>query len=1164
MRRILIYVQGEFNVADYFTTPLSNADVVIIDSDPNVPNRESVIPNDLSEGDAVMLIGATAFDLFKKKYHLGIRRENYYDCSLLDRLAFHTGGFCRVIHSLPQLTLDVICQFMGEAFTIRLDTSHFRTGILKDSTSSIEFLNRQTEYPLGSSFSFDYETSGLSFDSEFYVSGFSIANQDGEACFVAITDIRIYEGEESVFNVYEALKAFLLKHQRSVWVMNLSFETQVTWRELGIEVELCDGKVYNVMDGLHSKDYSLKWTAQRLLKSDVWDYEFDLLSGIINDMFFDTVPDGKSKVKTIKVRKPNWRDYKNLPQWHKICQLYPDYIQEFEVLIERFQGNQFMCIPSDILGKYCNLDAIFTLWIHLANRSRFTEKCNDTYQDNIRLGARLARGGMYKDENFRQIYNKECDKMMAYGITYSALVRLTYQMNALEKRVKVIHRYHPLVQSLMKRGEFHGGDIVEISKYLLSKNLDDTSTSGLSSGSLMMKYGEDNSNLIVRLFEEAKVNAKFKGDVDETIIRKKKVIGLFAESLKSELGLDRITPRDIDTASWAFYRLKRDELYKVYLKYFKDVSNIDPDAIIKWEGVKMTLPEFTEIIHDTYIPLRSPKESANIVAELTDLFKLETVWLSTINASVNTLEGGTDFYKNKGITDINLGFEHYKFHYKTYCENTKRGVCVWPSSVKCEYPMEIFLTSNRFWKSTEEDDMKTTWAKMAGYRKQADFFNVDWRDVAEPFDLDMFSHPDQFKTMRKIIAHIMIYKKYSKVKTTYIEGLFLENDRHRIDTDCFIPLRDCTEEEIAQGIGSVKMYPNYEVLKKETKRWSSPYHTIISKSDIKCVINTPPGHLLSYFDISSAEVRTAAYISGDPVMINLFETKQDPYIHVARIHFGEDTWNNSDKAFKKLWRGRFKTILLGVMYGMGVKTLASRLGVEESSAVTLIDTMFGQFNVLKDYIDQMKQWPLDHDGYIKMLLGDHLRSPHWKFVKRSDGSIDKGALSGTQRHGINYQIQSASAVSMASGFWNNIRSAKAEGFNLAPIIVVHDSNTNYFPIEKIFEIKEFYREHFTKFCQEQLNIPFLFDLLVGTNYNDAVELEDVSENTVKLSGNAHSLLAILNKIDSDSNIVYKLNRSREDLIPNYVTDPIERFIKESGTSLIMDKSFYEIEIQRIR
>ena len=76
---------------------------------------------------------------------------------------------------------------------------------------------------------------------------------------------------------------------------------------------------------------------------------------------------------------------------------------------------------------------------------------------------------------------------------------------------------------------------------------------------------------------------------------------------------------------------------------------------------------------------------------------------------------------------------------------------------------------------------------------------------------------------------------------------------------------------------------------------------------MKDVIAAPPGYLLTYFDISSAEVRTAAYRSGDPVMIHLFETHQDLYIHVAKLYF-KDRWDTMDGGEKKKWRKAFKTI----------------------------------------------------------------------------------------------------------------------------------------------------------------------------------------------------------------------------------------------------------------
>ena len=63
---------------------------------------------------------------------------------------------------------------------------------------------------------------------------------------------------------------------------------------------------------------------------------------------------------------------------------------------------------------------------------------------------------------------------------------------------------------------------------------------------------------------------------------------------------------------------------------------------------------------------------------------------------------------------------------------------------------------------------------------------------------------------------------------------------------------------------------------------SSGFHTIISHSDIKKTISTPKGYMLSYFDISSAEVRSIGYLSKDPKMIELFETHQDVYVYLGK------------------------------------------------------------------------------------------------------------------------------------------------------------------------------------------------------------------------------------------------------------------------------------------
>jgi DNA polymerase-1 len=87
-------------------------------------------------------------------------------------------------------------------------------------------------------------------------------------------------------------------------------------------------------------------------------------------------------------------------------------------------------------------------------------------------------------------------------------------------------------------------------------------------------------------------------------------------------------------------------------------------------------------------------------------------------------------------------------------------------------------------------------------------------------------------------------------------------------------------------------------------------HTLPPKDESKRVVTTPKGYLLSYFDISGAEVRTIAYLSKDPVMLDAYSRGVDPYINAAKIitpGMEESVyWGN---------RTMYKIMLLGKMYG---------------------------------------------------------------------------------------------------------------------------------------------------------------------------------------------------------------------------------------------------------
>lgn len=155
---------------------------------------------------------------------------------------------------------------------------------------------------------------------------------------------------------------------------------------------------------------------------------------------------------------------------------------------------------------------------------------------------------------------------------------------------------------------------------------------------------------------------------------------------------------------------------------------------------------------------------------------------------------------------------------------------------------------------------------------------------------------------------------------------------------------------------------------------------------------------------------------------------------------------------------------------------------------------------------------------------------------------------------------------MASGFFEDIRVSLKENWKrpLQPIIVVHDSNTNYVPVSKFFSIDAFYKKNFTKYCEGITpHITLLFDLMIGTAYENCVPLKQIDNNTVEVSGSAYQLIGLFDKLMNNDEIKVECNVKREDLVPQFVTNPIERFILEKGTSIIKDLSNYTIQFHKV-
>ena len=829
-RRIILIDSEETSDFTKFYGCGLGSEIYTIQKLQSLPNSEMRSILHLEESDGVMLVGSSPFKFIQEFYHLGIRRENYSDCAKLRRLSIEGGSFAKIVLDFPDQ--DVIIDFMSPDFTKPRDFSWFRHKVISTYVEAISFIDWLDSQPSDTNFGLDYEASGMATDINFDWSGVSLCTiQFGG--FISFTDLKMNGMTEAE---YEELKRrlgnFLKARMDYLWTYNMQYEFQVSHRMLGVDLyNLRDASVFNILDGNHLKKFSLKWTANMVLESTVWDTEFDWISDTIDSMLFETV--GKLKKDKHKELKVTPDTFKNTEEWKLLCQRYPEFIGEFETLILRYWGNPFMCIPSKILGHYCNLDAFYTLMIYETKKSEYSQIAIDTFCDNIRLAARLHSCGINKWEDYRVDYAKYCREMMVWGITYCAEARCKIKMEKHAKLMANIKKYNPTCQKLLELGKFYNGNAIDIVKNLLFDNLDtlDAYETGVNEGGLVMIYGPDFASEFIDKLKETMTEIKFKGKVDDTVVRKKKLLSVLAEKITPVLGLDKLKlgNKHIELEKYIYYETAYKELMKVSKNQLNDIMNI-PDKIYIF-GKYYDLLEYSDMISDNYFKCKSPIENDEIALEFAELYKYQVSYIAAMFESTQQLDNTDKFYSTQGISKVEDGFNHFMAEWKDWCNQVQK---------QYSYPDKVFNLALLHWRNIHEgnlgegDQVKEVITNFNGYTCQAQFFptcNNEYEEYGKVFDEKDLN--EDFFFLRKFTLNYLLYKKYSKLLSTYIEGMFLQTDKCVIENpDNHVIIREADPDEPG---ATVRMLPKFQCMEKSSKRWSSGYHTIISHSCCKAV-----------------------------------------------------------------------------------------------------------------------------------------------------------------------------------------------------------------------------------------------------------------------------------------------------------------------------------------
>lgn len=171
---------------------------------------------------------------------------------------------------------------------------------------------------------------------------------------------------------------------------------------------------------------------------------------------------------------------------------------------------------------------------------------------------------------------------------------------------------------------------------------------------------------------------------------------------------------------------------------------------------------------------------------------------------------------------------------------------------------------------------------------------------------------------------------------------------------------------------------------------------------IRSLITAPDGWELAEADLSQAELKVAAMLSGDKAMKLAFQTGQDIHTVTAEMVSGKKM-SSVPESERKEWRKKAKAVNFGFLYGMGVEKFLEyardkydvEFTYEEGERIR--KAYFTRFSGLPPWYDRMHRIA-KMNGYVRSLSG---RIRHLPQIN----SEDKGLRAQAERQAVNSVVQ---------------------------------------------------------------------------------------------------------------------------------------------------------------
>jgi DNA polymerase-1 len=314
---------------------------------------------------------------------------------------------------------------------------------------------------------------------------------------------------------------------------------------------------------------------------------------------------------------------------------------------------------------------------------------------------------------------------------------------------------------------------------------------------------------------------------------------------------------------------------------------------------------------------------------------------------------------------------------------------------------------------------------------------------------------EKLRSKHPIIGKLLEYRGLKKLLSTYIDAL---------------------PELINPQTG--KIHTSFNQAVTSTGRLSStnpnlqniPVRDDLGREIRKAFIPDNADCLFFSADYSQIELRIMAHLSGDPHMIEAFQSGADIHAATAAKIYGIPVEEVTSDMRRKA-----KTANFGIIYGISVFGLAERMNVDRKEAKELIDGYFETYPSVKAYMEKSIQIAQEK-GYVETIF-------HRKRFLPDINSRNAVVRGYAERNAINAPIQGSAADIIKVAMARIYQRFQTEGIQAKMILQVHDELNFSVPVNEKERVEEIVIEEMEH--AYRMHVPLKADCGWGKNWLEA-------------------------------------------------------------------------------